>query len=263
MLRVLFLFLALPNFPAAAPVPETVSQTVKDMADAHRAERDVTAQESMAEWTLVMGVTSIVGTFLTFGAAGAALWSVHLSRRALGQAEESVERTVEIGEAQARAYVHASAASFSSESADILVSVTNTGQTPAAYFQIGGEVVLVDEGKVGEAIQLKDYEKKEWPALGAQDTLKVKLGASSKIMNKFINADPGTPKNLLVMGVISYGDVFGFHFETGFAFFVKAGEAHFRRPVSNLRAFERTDPPKGKELYWDRNALASAAHRRY
>lgn len=232
----------------AAPVPDNAA-AVKDLAEAHRNERDVIAQESMAQWTSVMGVTSIMGTLLTLVAAGAALWSVHLSRRALGQAEESVARTVETGEAQARAYVYASAASFSSEGPDILISVTNTGQTPAAYFQAGGEAVLVGDGKVQEAIQIKEYEKKEWPALGAGTTLKVKLAVNQAIISRF-QSGKAQGQNLLVMGTILYRDVFGFHFETGFAFYVKPGDGRFRRPVANLPAFEPTDPPKGKSPYW-------------
>lgn len=67
MLRVLFLFLALANYAVAAPVPEIASQTVRDMADAHRAERDVGAQERMAvaaERTVYLSYASLIAAGL-------------------------------------------------------------------------------------------------------------------------------------------------------------------------------------------------------
>lgn len=79
MLRVLFLFLAVANFAVAAPIPEIASQAVKDMADSHRAERDVHAQERMAvaaEQTVYLSYISLIAAglavFLAWRANG---WS--------------------------------------------------------------------------------------------------------------------------------------------------------------------------------------------
>ncbi|MGK9282332.1 hypothetical protein [Sinorhizobium meliloti] len=244
MVRVPLLLLALTASAVAAPVPDNAA-TIREIAEAHRNERDVLAQESMAWWTWVMGLTAIGGTVLSAGAAFAALRSVALSRRALTQAEESVTETIKIGQAQSRAYVHAREAKFSEEAPDIIVVVMNTGQTPATYFRIGGDVTMVDRGEVRNSIAIGDYDLKEWPALGAGLDLKVQIGSDEtrKVVEAFRDDWAFDEKRLVVQGKIIYGDVFGCEFETPFVFYVHRNELHFRRPVAALEAFRQVFRP--------------------
>ncbi|MDW9493946.1 hypothetical protein GOC57_11655 [Sinorhizobium meliloti] len=237
--RVILILVTLIQSAAAMPTPDHTT-TVKELVEAQRNERDVVAQESMAWWTGVMGLTSVLGTLLSAGAAGAALLSVHLSRQALRQAEDSVAETVKTGKAQSRAYVYAKEAAYSSEAPDIILVVINTGQTPATYFRAGGDVKIVNRGEVGPSIAIQDYEMKEWPALGAGQSLKVQVGTSEtrKIVNAFKEDGTVDEKRLLVQGKIVYGDVFGHEVETPFVFYVQRNQQHFRRPVAALEGFK-------------------------
>lgn len=248
-MRVFLIVLALSGSASAAPVPDD-GGAVKELAEAHRNERDVLAQESMAQWTWVMGLTSIVGMGLSAGAAFAALRSVSLSRKALTQAEKSVGETVKIGQAQSRAYVHAKEATFSTDAPDLIVRVQNTGQTPATYFSVGGRVQIVEPGTVSQSIEIGNYDMKTWPALGAGVELTVQLssGDNSGIREtiEMFQARPGRSP-LVVTGKIVYADVFGSLFESPFSFYVRPGERRFRRPVAPFRAFQPVTPDAGTD----------------
>ncbi|RVG92100.1 hypothetical protein CN072_22330 [Sinorhizobium meliloti] len=241
MVRVLLILLGLAGSAAAAPVPDNAA-AVKDLADAHRSERDVVAQETMAWWTWFMALTSVGATLLSGGAAGAALYSVALSRRALEHAEASVSETIKIGRQQSRAYVHASDVSYSTEAPDVIVHVTNTGQTPAPFFQVGGQITVVPKGQVRESVSIGDYDMKEWPALGAGTTLRAQIGdeETRKLIKEFrLTGGSDDGKKLLVQGKVRYTDVFGITFESPFAFYAHRTKPEFRRPVSGLKGFQQ------------------------
>ncbi|MDO5896549.1 hypothetical protein [Agrobacterium sp. Azo12] len=188
-----------------------------------RALQDLQAQLDMASWAGWM--------------FWATLFSVAASALAVLLAAKSLSATRQIGESQTQAYILASEANFGSKG-NILITVRNTGLTPATHFAVNATAKIVQPGKVTESISFVNHGFKVWSALGSGMEYKVSVLEGDETIKSFHN-NSLSGDLLLVSGQVTYCTVFNHDHLTQFAFFVQKGTTRFRRPTSNLITFHR------------------------
>jgi hypothetical protein len=155
-------------FDPSAASPEANSQAYRDE---WRAERDLRAQRRVAQWTVIIGLASILGLALTgigvwlillnlrearkvtteaIRSADAAHASVDEARKATKAAEDAVLETRRVGEAQVRAYLTLIEASIEYTTDKfrprVHLRVKNTGQSPALDVSIYYTTVIQGRG---------------------------------------------------------------------------------------------------------------------
>jgi hypothetical protein len=165
--------------------------------------------------------------------------------RTLAHAEKSNEDTL-------KAYVHAARAYYMWDGRTLacLLKVTNTGQTPATFFEIGA-TTLVGEAKRWSEIKIPDgLPRLTWVTLGAGERVSVGAPcdtekASTDAMSVIQDAD----KYLALIGRVRYGDIFGNTYESEFMFFSrtifitagKPGKIKMSRGPSRLKTYQKIE----------------------
>jgi hypothetical protein len=210
---------------------------------------DVHAQVEMARWAKMMTVLTVISLAFSFGA----LVGIFAS---LGQTKRSIETTIEtaavarnLGEAQARAYVHVSSIKLNGD-LEIIATIENSGATPSPTYFAGCEVKRVKDGQISRSIVLTNYAFKSWQALPANGspTIKLSITRGEEILDEVFSQEgsvaaakyiiSGADDNVVVVGNVIYSDVFGNYYQTGFAFYSKPTRASFLKPTHLLPAFE-------------------------
>ncbi len=192
------------------------------------------------------------GILVSVAAASFSAWAVFLvrdtlqeTRRAVKAANDSVITTRETGRDQCRAYVHVDRAELrwgnnQAANPSCYLYATNTGQTPAQWFEYRASVFsrqLDEDGRVATTLQFDDIELFErdhirWNALGPGAELS--FDASSGF-DRVMRASYGKQDvSIEVAGVIRYATFFDEIFESEFWFIL--------RPPPQFR-FEKTDRP--------------------
>lgn len=221
---------ALPIEIVAAPSP------MDDPAGDARDIADLVAQQQMASWAQWM----FWATMASVVVSALALFGLLTSLR---QTAAAIKDNRQVGEATAQAYVHAVEAEFGS-SLNILVSLMNSGSSPATHFSVAGTARLIPRGEVTDAIGFTNGPFKTFSALGAGETLTVGIGPYS-VISDFRQGTTPEDQILLICGQVIYCTIFNHDHETQFAFYVDPlDRRRFRRPTSNIRAFWRV-PKEG------------------
>ncbi|MBO9108022.1 MULTISPECIES: hypothetical protein [Agrobacterium] len=195
-----------------------------------RALQDLQAQLDMAYWAQAMFWSSVGGCI-------ASVVAIFLAGGTYIQSTRAISLTRQIGENQTQAYVLASKAEFGSKG-NILITCSNNGETPAAYFSVNASAKVVQPGNVTASISFIDDEYKTWSALAAHSELSVTVLDSDPVVADFRRA-PYTEDLLLISGQVVYRTIFGHDHLTQFAFFVTKGSSRFRRPTGKLDTFRR------------------------
>jgi hypothetical protein len=212
------------------------------------------AAEEAAWWAAFQSMLGTAG----FGAVLLSLfftgWAAYAASRAARAAEDSLKISRESSENQIRPYVHASAANFIWDGlgARVIVEVFNSGQTPAAYFEIGAVSRACQRGS-SENIKIPtDLIYKRWTVLGGgkPKTVVIHDVTAEKPPDHFLidarlTLDAKGQSNFFILGRIKYGDVFGNEYETEFSFFVndtrptndQAGGRQMMAPPGSFHAF--------------------------
>jgi hypothetical protein len=131
-------------------------------------------------------------------------------------------------ERQLRPYVHASNAQFIWDDigARVIVECSNSGETPATYFELGAVSRALWRGPADCVIIPTDLTYRRWSALGGGNTktIGVRGAASDDGADPFgedarVVLEARGEMNFFILGRLRYGDVFGNEYETEFAFF--------------------------------------------
>lgn len=216
------------------------SKTVAGGADAAMQAADLIAQQQMACWAGY----AVGATLLSVALSAIALVGLFLSLR---QTAKSISHTRDLGQAQARAYVHAVKAQHlwtnTGGPYTVLLHVENVGATPARVFEVGGEIKKVRVGQVSRNVATRPYRMKAWSALGSKQpatTVRLDVSEFSEVAREFANRVDDHV--IVVLGTIRYQDVFDKWFQTDFAFFSetttpRAPSAKLRRPTARIKAY--------------------------
>jgi hypothetical protein len=161
------------------------------------------------------------------------------AERAAKATEESVDLARRTAERQLRPYVHASEAHFIWDGigARVIVRCSNSGETPATYFEFGATSRVIWRGRADDLTIPTDLTYRRWSALGGGDSKSIgSRGAATEN-----GADPygedaravheaKGKKNFFLLGRLRYGDVFGNEYETEFAFFTSNTRPDHKNP---------------------------------
>lgn len=197
--------------------------------------QDLQAQQSMAAAAWWMLAATIMATLLSAGALIALVSSLRQTRRAIAD-------TRDIGEHQTQAYVHAETMTGSLANG-VMVTVANTGLTPASHFSVTYSAQVVRRGEVFRQYHFRRDRFVTYSALGPGERLSVGLAIPATALTREGLFHHGGDL-LLITGTILYVTVFNHDYETQFVFFGQAGKngIAFQRSPSNLRTFNRLGP---------------------
>lgn len=206
------------------------------------------AQQQMACWTTWIFWTSAAGVIVSAFALLGLFRSLRQTRQAIGDARE-------IGEFQTQAYVLVEKADFG-KSNGIILTIRNTGQTPATHFSVAGTVKRVKRGTISKSLDFTSTNFKTWSALGSGTSLTVNLGNGNfEDVGAFWKQGFPADEALIVSGRVVYSTIFNHDHETQFGFYADHDAPdHFRRPVANLRVFWRipSKPKAARSWPWSK-----------
>lgn len=234
---------------------------------------DLKAQLDMAEYAFVM----IWLTFISCGIAAGGLWgllrSLKLTRQALELSRDAAADARHLGEANSRAYLHVAKMEFSDDGRAAILTIENTGSTPAPMLCAGCEVKKIAEWQMQDALRSHStYAYKGWHGLPADTSRDFRVDFTSGAELIIENIEAMAPyvdlperqelpnkawstkhiPNVVIVGRVVWKDVFGQHLETYFAFFTKdVANSRLKIPHGILPAFRiigEADIPKGLEL---------------
>jgi hypothetical protein len=183
--------------------------------------QDLQAQQSMASAAWWMLAATILATLMSAGA---------------------IADNRDIGEHQTQAYVHAEKMTGNLRHG-FMVTVANTGLTPASHFSITYTAQVVRRGEVFRQYHFRQDRFVTYSALGPGERLLVGLAIPASALTRLGLFHLGGDL-LLITGTILYVTVFNHDYETQFVFFGEAGKngLSFQRSPSNLRTFHRLGP---------------------
>lgn len=224
------------------PIPIQIIQD-ESAADARKSKeqeaeqreiKDLLAQEGMNRATQeinsatqVMRDYAIYSTWIVGFGTILLIVTLWLTYKAGKSAQDAIEITRETGRDQSRAYVHVEATelhwrSKEMEYPEIYVTIKNTGQTPAKWFEVSGVCCAIKYQTPIKSIREAGYTNSarslRWSAL-AKGELTATLGAgnhSDEIKRAF---EKRKTHYLSVVGVVRYETYFGEVFESEFDFF--------------------------------------------
>lgn len=206
----------LPNFTLQAE-PNLIEKQASQYEYA-----DLQAQENMARATNWIAWFSFLG-FITAG-AGVVLLVRNLSV------------TREVGRDQSRAYLHVQSARISDTNARFMIKVSNTGATPARWFEVSGFGIfdIASEGDVHSFVPPpipNDAKSSRWTAIANGDALTAPapFRDQEKILGDFYAS--GDYGRLTIIGKVRYETVFGEVYSTEFCFFT-GQKTHNHRKVN-------------------------------
>lgn len=229
---------------------------LRDLADL-KAQLDMAASAStMTCLTVVSCVIAAVGLY--------GLWrSLAHTRKAIETNMVTANDARILGEANARAYLHAESMRLSDDGDAVIINIKNTGATPAPMLSVGWEVKSVPPGRMKDAMIWGSLGYKGWHSLSAGTDRDYRLeftqGAEiiaenrRRLMGTF-GLVPSATENtnrVVIVGRIVWNDVFGHYMEAGFAFYTEdIVRNKFKVPAAILPAFrflEKQDIPRGMQ----------------
>lgn len=219
-----------PELPSPLPVAVIEGEEAAEARErrereaSQREKDDLIAQQRMADATEAMNkATQSIkwAAWFSFGAvlAGTCLliWTLLLTRSANAAAQAAVYVTREMGIAQARAYLHVSAAevryvgSFGAEhklkitpAFDVVFFIENAGNTPAQWFEFGARSQVLERLEEG-GVEISTVEAplKRWGRLSPHETQTVPLQCS-KMLPQYAEACATTSRHIRVSGTLSF-----------------------------------------------------------
>ncbi len=211
---------------------------------------DLQAQMEMAKWSWWVVVLSGISCALSLGALIGLFASLRQTKKAINTSMVTAADARELGETQARAYLHIQSIKCGPDY--VLAVVVNTGETPATSYFVGAKAFKSEMGSISQSLDHGLYQMKEWQALPAKEntTVKIELSEGAHLLQENITVvrenyakqivSPWEKEDRLVIcGKVVYGDVFGAFFETAFAFYATSSESTFLKPTHSLPAYSR------------------------
>lgn len=197
-------------------------------ADLCEQQRMSSAAESAANYAFLQLIFGIIG--LAFVVAGLLFAGIaaFAARDAAKTAEAALTISRETSENQIRPYVYVSNAQFIWDQlgARAIIECSNSGQTPATYFEIGAMSRAMWRGPADEIEIPEDLSYRRWSALGggAVKTIGLRGAVTDDGADPFGEdarkvLDARGEMNFFVLGRVKYGDIFRNEYETEFVFF--------------------------------------------
>jgi hypothetical protein len=144
----------------------------------------------------------------------------------------------ESSEHQLRPYVNVSGAEYQwSTDFRVTLECTNSGQSPATFFDVGCVGAVRETGDTSGLTIPSDLDYNTWASLGAgcRETVGIRREDCPALVREVMES--GGKKRLLILGRVRYGDVFGNEYESEFIYF--AAQIDVNRVVKMSRATGR------------------------
>lgn len=215
---------------------DCVHEQYKAAYEHHRANHDLDAQQEMALYTRVMGITAVVGILLGLG-------SVALIFYTLRATQEMAADTRRIGEAQVRAYLSITKADMRIEfrpkltekmpDIDIGLYFSNSGQTPAVNISYFCWAEASTHNDIEVFSDLDEYDFHDFTNTVAANSEARRSVICFGILNAITegsklhpviadNPRLGDFPIIKMNGVVFYQDIFGKEFKSHFSFWIDA-----------------------------------------
>jgi hypothetical protein len=186
----------------------------------------------IASFTIILAISTI-GLWLATGK----LW---------GATNATLIHAKETSENQLRPYVDIRAATFEwgRPGIRIVVECSNSGQSPATFFDIGCVSDCRARGEESSTTIPVDLEYGKWSALGASTSTTASLqnGLSLEDARKVL--PPSADNVFRILGRVRYGDVFGNEYESEFIYFTRDctpnKEIKMSRSTGRLKTYRKT-----------------------
>ena len=244
--------------PALQKIESAIRDIVpqKDEAADQRQEdqdkADLQAQQDMAFWAKLMFVAAVVTAAITFGgliliwrtlhhtrrAADSALNMVSEAKLATNAAQDAVEVTREIGQAQVRAYLACTEAKYTISKTSIFCQlvIANKGLSPANQIEIAAFLSPQKPVKGREICEAAECESISAGSLGNASF----AGKFSELGNEVKVSLYDKMQPFAIYCVISWRDVFKKEQENSFWLYVPLYEISILKPLLN-RAFAKRE----------------------
>ena len=173
----------------------------------------------MARYALGGIIIGIIGTILLFKTVLYTRDAAESAADTLGVARDTLDQSKIANRRSQRAYVQADSAKFSdSDIPRIVLKVSNTGNTPAHWFEVASKSRNFSGNQnVSDVISFDDVgEFARWNALGAGKTLTCNVGGPNVLGEISQSRLDGV--KIVIFGIIRYKTIFGEIYETQFAF---------------------------------------------
>jgi hypothetical protein len=189
-------------------------------------------------WATVLGLGAIGAALLQ---AGVLVWQIVYLRGTVGQMKDSERR-------QLRAYVAAEDATlaWTAQGPVFTLSISNTGLTPARYFEVGVVAEIIPRGPSPERPIPNGLTCLRWNALGGGRTRTAQVSPEDcGIRSGDLKAD--LSQYLSARGRILYADIFDDVWESEFAFFIYGhpsatqieGRDKMSQPHGRLKVYQK------------------------
>ncbi|WP_148287934.1 DUF6471 domain-containing protein [Rhodopseudomonas sp. B29] len=227
--------------------PHCDSPKGHDESDLCEQRRMSKAAEEAAWWAAFQSKLGLAGFVAVLASLFFTGRAAHAAARAARAAEDALKISRESSEDQIRPYVHVSSAEFvwDASGVKVVIECSNSGQTPARYFEIGALSEAVPTEEMGGVSIPEDLTYKRWSALGGGNAKTIALRGQSvggEIDPFAVHARESMPPegkaSFYILGRVRYGDVFGSEYETEFAFFLRDA-----RPTNDNPGRKMMSPP--------------------
>ena len=227
-----------PGYTVCLKIPPVLNFCPSDQhsaeSEAQRDKDDLAAQQEMADWAFVVSLTSAAGFCLS-------LVGLFLIYATLSKTSEAINVSEQNSRDETRAYVHADRADLFLGSPDVkwpsvVVTVKNTGATPAKWFSVVSATRLIPVDHV--VPRFSEFEIspifKQWNALGGGLELSATLGVDvAKELRDAYMSDP-SHFMFIVAGVVRYETFFREIFETEFMFTRRGLPRYQQRKIGGM-----------------------------
>lgn len=194
--------------------------------------KEISHYTSLQLWLACFSLVFVLCTLATAIAAAV------FARRSAEAAHKTVDITRKLGEAQTRAYVFVKEAAMNwfSDGAQGVLTIINSGATPAKHFSVHG---VMDFQENGAKVKIPHpTDAVTWSALGSGDTKTVPIDING-IHRHTLKSDQSN--YLSVRGTIIYTSIFDEVFHTQFSFMMRYNPSEYKKlfnAASKLKVFE-------------------------
>lgn len=184
---------------------------IERRAEQDRANRDLSAQEAMAHWAMLMFWATATTVLLTFAALLAILRTLHHTRRAADYAEDMVGEAKRATEVQVRAYVNLGEVIVTNARAQerpkLKLKIKNFGASPALNLRVKCKFAFGPAGQIRVFFREQDFMTKAGVGPGAMAEMSGEMRFPMR-EQEVVDLDVGK-SSMTVAGYGAYETVFG------------------------------------------------------
>ncbi|NOX95074.1 MAG: hypothetical protein GXP04_08245 [Alphaproteobacteria bacterium] len=197
-----------------------------------RGEKDLQAQQTMAMWTVFIGLVTLAGVVYVARTLGLSRATLDQAIEATNASKEAVAVTQRVGEAQTRAYlsIEEVKAVWGEITHELHLSLVNTGNSPANEILLQGRIrIQCRKAPESAFIETAAYDFKAKAGAMASKSPSTVVYSLEPFMGRVVTAMENEGICIEVDGYLLWRDVFGVNNSHPFNYrydFLKVGDLH-------------------------------------